>query len=148
MVKVKFKKVAEGAVAPMRVHSSDAGWDLTAAWRREEGGLMVYGLGVAVEIPEGYVGLVFPRSSIARVDLALSNCVGVIDSGYRGEILAKFRPAAMMYGDYRGYGEKLYEIGERVAQLVIVKLPEVGFEEVEELGGSERGEGGYGSSGM
>lgn len=170
-MKVKFKKVRESAFVPTKAHSSDAGFDLYAdskGW--DENGNVVYGTGIAVEIPEGYVGLVFPRSSIAGRDLQLSNSVGVIDSGYRGEIMAKFRSTVQMANplkvwwrvfvkgedswDYKNslvvhsLFEDEYELGERIAQLIIMPYPEVEFEEVEELSNSDRGENGYGSTGM
>ena len=141
MVKIKFKKLCPEAVEPKRAHKSDAGWDLTAVsrdWDAEQR-VYVYGTGIAVEIPEGYAGLLFPRSSIANKDLLLTNAVGIIDSGYRGEIMAKFCQ--------RDDGGSIYGIGERIAQLVIIRLQWVDFEEADELSESERGEGGYGSSG-
>ena len=134
---IKIKKVRQEAIIPTKAHTTDAGYDLYASSCHSENGLVSYGTGVAVEIPEGYVGLVFPRSSIADTHLTLSNSVGVIDSGYRGEIKAKFRK-----GGTRGYG-----VGDRIAQLIILPYPEVVFEEVEELADSDRGTGGYGSSG-
>lgn len=134
---IKIKKVRQEAIIPTKAHTTDAGYDLYASSCHYENGLVSYGTGVAVEIPEGYVGLVFPRSSIADTHLTLSNSVGVIDSGYRGEIKAKFRK-----GGTRGYG-----VGDRIAQLIILPYPEVVFEEVEELADSDRGTGGYGSSG-
>ena len=100
---------------------------------------IVYGIGIALEIPEGYVGLIFPRSSNSKQDLLLSNSVGVIDSGYRGEIIVKFKKTVSHANSYN--------IGERVAQLVLMKLPAVHVEEVTELSTSERGEGGFGSTG-
>ena len=139
-MKIRFKKLNEDAVMPTKAHASDAGFDLTATSRMyDNNNCYVYGCGLAVEIPEGYVGLVFPRSSNAKKDLLLSNSVGVIDSGYRGEIMAKFkalRPFPQMYG-----------IGERFAQLIIMPIPDIEWEEAEELSDSERGTGGYGSSG-
>ena len=141
MVKIKFKKLVPAAVEPKMAHKGDAGWDLTAVncrWDREHG-VYTYGTGLAVEIPEGYAGLLFPRSSIANKDLLLTNAVGIIDSGYRGEIMAKFCQ--------RDDGGSIYGIGERIAQLVIIRLQWVDFEEADELSESERGEGGYGSSG-
>lgn len=134
---IKIKKVRQEAVIPTKAHATDAGYDLYASSCHYENGLVCYGTGIAVEIPEGYVGLVFPRSSIANTHLALSNSVGVIDSGYRGEIKAKFRK-----GGTRGYN-----VGDRIAQLIIIPYPEVVFEEVDELADSDRGIGGYGSSG-
>ena len=139
-MKIRFKKLNENAVMPTKAHASDAGFDLTATSRMyDNNNCYVYGCGLAVEIPEGYVGLVFPRSSIANKDLLLSNSVGVIDSGYRGEIMAKFktvRPFPWMY-----------KVGERFAQLIIMPIPDIEWEEAEELSDSERGTGGYGSSG-
>lgn len=142
---VKVKKLVPGAVLPKKAHKDDAGYDLVAVsggWVEGER-LYVYHTGLAFEIPEGYVGLVFPRSSVAKKDLILSNCVGVIDAGYRGEVTAKFglaqRPQLR--------GDLIYHAGDRIAQIVFVKLPDVQLVESEELGESERGTGGYGSSG-
>lgn len=134
---IKIKKLHKDAVIPTKAHATDAGCDLYATSCHYDNGLIIYGTGIAVEIPAGYVGLVFPRSSIANTHLTLSNSVGVIDSGYRGEVMAKFRK-----GGTRGY-----DVGERIAQLIILPYPEVVFEEAEELSESDRGTGGYGSSG-
>lgn len=143
-MKIRFKKVLPGAVEPRRAHSGDAGFDLVAVnggWSAEER-LYVYHTGLAFEIPEGYVGLLFPRSSVARKDLVLSNCVGVIDSGYRGEVTAKFGLANRPQIE-----DPIYRAGDRICQMVIVKLPGVEFVEADSLSGSDRGEGGYGSTG-
>ena len=140
-MEIRFRKLNDKAVMPTKAHATDAGFDLTATSRSiDEYGNIIYGTGIAVEIPQGYVGLVFPRSSIARTALQLSNSVGVIDSGYRGEIMAKFKNPWLPYGD-------IYEEGQRIAQLIVMPIPEVEFIEVEELSDSDRGEGGYGSSG-
>lgn len=140
-MKVKFKKLTPLATTPVKAHATDAGFDLTAVSvtedRRHE--VVSYGTGLAVEIPDGYVGLVFPRSSVYKEDLLLSNCVGVIDSGYRGEIMAKFKILRPLI--------HRYTTGDRIAQLIILPYPEVEFEEAESLGESDRGEGGYGSTG-
>lgn len=145
-MKVRFKKLNEKAVMPTKAHTTDAGFDLTATSREvdEENGNVVYGTGIAVEIPEGYVGLVFPRSSICKKDLALSNAVGVIDAGYRGEIMAKFKSTLPASEEFI----EVYEVGDRIAQLIILPYPEVEFVEADSLSGSERGEGGYGSTGV
>lgn len=138
---VKFKKLVEEAVTPSYSKPGDAGMDLTATgmgW--DEKGNVVYYTGLALEIPQGYVGLIFPRSSNSKKDLFLTNHVGVIDSGYRGEIMVKFRRTVPFKAD-------IYEVGDRVAQLMIIPYPEVQFEEVEELSNTERGSGGYGSTG-
>ena len=147
---VKIKLLNERAVVPSYAHNTDAGLDLVATSRiYDKDGNITYGTGVAVEIPEGYVGLVFPRSSISKKDLALSNSVGVIDSGYRGEIFAKFKPTLSVYAE--SFGRQLaprqYEIGERVAQLIILPYPHIDFSVVDDLSSSERGAGGYGSTG-
>jgi dUTP pyrophosphatase len=146
-MKIKFKKLAPNAVTPTKAHPTDAGFDLTATSQRyDEYGASVYGTGIAVEIPDGYVGLLFPRSSIAKRDLTVANAVGVIDAGYRGEILLKFKPAAKWnFSEHAGY---YYRVGERIAQLIIMPLPEVTFEEADTLEHGERGANGYGSTGL
>jgi len=138
-IQVKIKKLHEDAVIPVYAKFGDAGLDLTAVSRTFEDGLTVYGTGLAMEIPEGYVGLVFPRSSIAKKDMFLTNCVGVIDSGYRGEVMAKFRTANPLEA-------KIYDIGERICQLIIIPYPSVEFIETENLTDTDRGQGGFGST--
>ena len=91
-----------------------------------------------MEIPEGHVGLLYPRSSISKTSCSLRNAVGVIDSGYRGEIMLKFSCSTNL---------NIYNVGDRVAQLIIMPYPQVQFEEVEELSDTDRGEGGFGSTG-
>lgn len=138
-MKIKVKRLNELAILPAKAHSTDAGFDLHAVSKNyDNDGNVVYGCGLAFEIPEGYMGLVFPRSSNAKKSLLLSNSVGVIDSGYRGEVTAKFKKL---------YPGEEYKIGERFAQLIVMPIPAVEFEEAEELSESERGVGGYGSSG-
>lgn len=142
---VKVKRLVPEAVLPKKAHKDDAGYDLVAVSRMvDDDGAVVYGTGLAFEIPEGCVGLVFPRSSVAMKDMILSNCVGVIDAGYRGEVMAKFKfvDPLLKHDEYHWY-----EIGDRICQIVFVKLPDVQLVESEELGESERGTGGYGSSG-
>ena len=139
---MKFKKLNEKAVAPFKAHPTDAGYDLTAVSRvYDKDGNVVYGTGIAVEIPDGFAGLVFPRSSICKKDLALTNSVGVIDSGYRGEVMVKFKPTLTPFAP------KIYEVGERIAQLIVVPYLEEEFIESDELTESGRGTGGFGSSG-
>ena len=163
---VKFRKLNEYAIPPVKAHATDAGFDLTAtSCYHDEEGNTVYGTGLAVEIPKGYVGLLFPRSSVAKKDLLLSNAVGVIDSGYRGEIMAKFKPTCVVVNplkfwwrncilgkddlslDLGHIHSREYEVGDRIAQLIIMPYPEIEFEESEDLEDSDRGVGGYGSSG-
>lgn len=152
---VKVKRLSGDAVVPTKAHPTDAGFDLTAVSKRvDDDGNIVYGFGLAFEIPEGHVGLIFPRSSVARQDLLLSNSVGVIDSHYRGEVTAKFKRCVKI----RDYGFEIhaearlnryreYGVGERIAQLVVIPIPEVTLEESEVLSDTDRGTGGYGSSG-
>jgi len=102
--------------------------------------MVTYDTGLSMEIPEGYVGLLFPRSSISKTTLSLANSVGVIDSGYRGSIMFKFRYLG-------GKGNWFYNLGDRVGQIIIIPYPTVEFEEVEELSSTERGQGGFGSTG-
>lgn len=141
-MKVKIKRLSKNAVIPKKAHATDAGMDMVAISRDfDNNGNVVYGTGIAVEIPEGHVGLVFPRSSISKRDLLLSNSVGVIDSGYRGEITFKFKTAGgKMYAD-------MYGVGDRIGQLIIIPIPEIEFEETDELSDTDRGTGGYGSTG-
>lgn len=141
MLEIKFKKLVETAKMPTKAHPTDAGADLTAVSREwnKELGCWIYGTGIATEIPEGYVGLVFPRSSIRKYTLAQCNAVGVIDSSYRGEIMVSYK--------LTNNKEKIYEIGDKIAQLIILPYPEISYTEVESLSETDRGEKGHGSSG-
>ena len=140
-MKIRFKKLSASAVMPRKAHASDAGFDLTCTrYEVTNGELFTYHTDIAVEIPEGHVGFLFPRSSIYKQDLLLTNSVGVIDSGYRGEVMFKFKPICHDV-------KKHYQVGDRIGQLIIIPYPKVEFVEADELSDSERGEGGYGSSG-
>jgi dUTP pyrophosphatase len=140
-MQVRIKKLNENAVIPSYAKDGDAGMDLIAtSIIGEEPFQITYGLGIALEIPKGFVGLVFPRSSIRKTDLSLTNCVGVIDSGYRGELQATFRK-------HKGVASTTYEVGDRVAQIMIIPHPPIEFDAVDELSDTERGEGGFGSTG-
>lgn len=156
-MKVKIKKLSEKAVIPSYAKNGDAGMDLTAISKKiDNHGNVVYGTGIAMEIPKGYVGLVFPRSSNSKTDLRLTNSVGVIDSGYRGEIMFKFRNdnfASMnpmlkndLINGQLGFSNE-YQIDDRIGQLIIMPYPTIEFEEADELSETERGSGGYGSTG-
>lgn len=146
---IKVKKLHEDAKMPYKACLGDAGWDLFVHSKSyDENDNVVYGCGLAMEIPEGYVGLVFPRSSNSKKALLLSNSVGVIDSGYRGEIMAKFRKTYVeKYGIPMHDESSEYEIGDRFCQLIIMPFPAIDFEEADELSQSERGTQGYGGSG-
>lgn len=141
---IKFKRLTENAIAPVKAHATDAGFDLTCSSItteiNERGQLIiVYHTGLAFEIPEGYFGALVPRSSIANKTLTLTNCIGVIDAGYRGEVMAKMKATTDVI-------PAVYKEGERFAQLLILPVPEVQFEESTELSESDRGENGYGST--
>ena len=141
-MQVRVKKLHDSAVIPVYSMPGDAGLDLTAiSATKDDYGNVVYGTGLAIEIPAGYVGLLFPRSSNSKTDLYLTNHVGVIDSGYRGEIMFKYRPKDSLLN------AKVYAVGDRVGQLMIIPYPAIELVESSELSDSERGNGGYGSTG-
>ena len=141
-MEVRVKKLREDAVVPEYAKPGDAGLDLTAVWSERDGyGNLIYGTGLAIEIPEGYVGLIFPRSSNSKTDLYLTNHVGVIDSGYRGEIIFKFRPRNTLLD------ARIHRDGDRVGQLMIIPYPQVKLVESAELSDTVRGDGGFGSTG-
>ena len=159
---------------PKYAKDGDAGMDLTATSKSyDENGNVVYGVGLAFEIPKGYVGLLFPRSSNAKQDLLLSNSVGVLDSGYRGEVMFKFKKQinterqnlnimayvsqmAKIKEEYAINGlldgddiEEFsdYNVGDRIGQIIILPYPQIEFKVVEELDETDRGTGGFGSTG-
>lgn len=173
-LKIKIKKLHKDAIIPTYANPGDAGMDITAISKKhDEHGNIVYGTGLAFEIPEGYVCLMFPRSSNSKKDLILSNSVGVLDSGYRGEIFFKFKPLLTEdnfivkgnvnkirlsegWSEYEfeqdyilfNYDEdKEYQIGDRIGQIIILPYPKIVFEEVEKLSDSVRGDKGWGSTG-
>lgn len=137
-MKVKIKRLQPQAVIPKYSKAGDAGMDLVATSQRYIPPYIEYGTDLVLEIPEGYVGLVFPRSSISELDLSLANSVGVIDSGYRGEVKCRFKRLDS--------AEYTYKIGDRIAQLIIIPIPNIEFEESEELTKTERNWGGFGST--
>jgi len=140
-MKVRIKKLSTDAVIPTYAKEGDAGMDLVATRIISNTTFDVsYGTDLAMEIPNGFVGLVFPRSSIRKYELVLSNSVGVIDSGYRGELQATFKKE-------NGLDSLAYKVGDRIAQIIIIPYPPIEFDEVAELSDTERGEGGFGSTG-
>jgi dUTP pyrophosphatase len=159
-MQVKFKKLHEDAVLPSYAKPGDAGMDLTAVEKGEvihsadllsdSWYYVEYKTGISVEIPEGYVGLLFARSSISKSSLILANGVGVVDSGYRGEICLRFKIDNALMGTYIDETSKpcTYKKGDRIGQLVIIPYPTIEPEFTEELTTTERGAGGFGSTGM
>ena len=165
-MKVKIKKLHPDAVIPAYAKAGDAGMDLTAvSISYDKYGNICYGTGLAFEIPEGYVGLVFPRSSVYKTNLNLSNSVGVIDSGYRGEVSLKFnilhnaspwlkflwqqrfKKSRVLNVPVKTLAFGTYNVGDRVGQIIIMPYPQIEFEEALTLSDTERGSNGYGSSG-
>ena len=135
---IKFKKTNSKAVTPFYATDGANAMDLTAvSIEHLDSEHIKYNFGLAFEIPKGKVGLIFPRSSCFKQRQIMSNCVGVIDSDYRGEI------SAVMIGTT----ETSYKTNERVAQIMFVDAPQVELIEVDELNTTERGSGSYGSTG-
>lgn len=166
---VNIKKLVPKAVIPTYAKEGDAGMDLVAtSVDHSDEYYIEYGTGLAVEIPEGYVGLIFPRSSNSKKDLQLCNSVGVIDSGYRGEIKLRYRriinptpkrnfvvtdvefqeelkskvPILRIKADFSCYG-----VGDKVGQIIIIPIPLISFNEVQKLSETVRCDGGFGSTG-
>jgi dUTP pyrophosphatase len=139
-MQLKIKKLHPNAVLPKRAHSTDAGLDLTATSLEVKDNQAIYGTGIAVDIPEGYVGLLCARGSICKKDLILNNGIGIVDSGFSGEVKAIFNSTNMK-------SKPIYELGERVCQLVIVPCMLWDVQEVSDLPKSDRGSGSHGSSG-
>lgn len=139
-MKVKLKKLNENVKLPVYAKTGDAGLDIKATRIESENNYSItYGTDLCIEIPFGYVGLIFPRSSIRNYDLVLSNCVGVVDSGYRGEIMATFKKTKLdgMY----------YDVDDKIMQIIILPYPSIEFEFTDELSETERGKGGFGHTG-
>jgi len=164
-MKIKVKKLVPEAVVPKFVYDTDAGADLTAISSESKDDLIIYGTGLAFEIPEGYCMKIYPRSSIFKYDLELVNSVGVIDSQYRGEVKFMFRvPDFFMknklHDEFLKYCHprhnyetlydniKIYNIGDRIGQAIIEKLVPTEYIEVEELDMNNDRGGGFGSTGV
>lgn len=139
-VTVKFKKLDDKAILPAAMTDGAAAFDVVATSEHVEGRYVEYGLGFAMEIPTGYFADVRPRSSIRDKDLILINSPGTIDADYRGEVKVSFKPLMMR-------GSRKYEVGDRVAQILILKRTDAVFEEAMELSVTNRGDGGFGSTG-
>jgi dUTP pyrophosphatase len=144
MLVAKIKKLNENAVIPTKAHPSDAGFDMTATSIKSTEEYIEYGTGIAMRIPDGHVGLLFPRSSNSKKDLLMCNSVGVIDCHYTGEIKFRFkRIANPMYE-----GLAIHSLGDRIGQIMIIPYPEVQFDLVDELENTDRGSSGFGDSGQ
>lgn len=141
-MQIKIKKLKEEAVIPSYGTDFSAGLDLTATSLEKvdkgEYGYYEYGTGLAFEIPEGFVGLIYPRSSISKTGHILANSVAVIDSDYRGEVMFRFKTI----GD-----SKEYNVGDKIGQLIVMPYPKIEFKLVDELKDTKRGSGGFGHTG-
>jgi dUTP pyrophosphatase len=142
---VKFFTIDKSIGSPIKAHLTDAGYDLFVRHFEilSNGEQIRYYLNTKMALPLGYVGLIFPRSSISKYGIRLSNAVGVIDAEYRGEMMAVC--------DSISQSKPSYNISDRAFQLVIIKLPLLNVHYVDDellLGVTERGEGGYGSTGV
>lgn len=162
-MEIKYKKLNSNAVEPYRKYDVDAGFDLTATSIKETDKYIEYGTGLAFEIPEGYVGLLFPRSSVTKMDHQLKNSVGVVDASYRGEIKFRFtkyhhdlisesnenQEHDWINSNHNAFRKAdYYGVGDRIGQIVFIELPKINkLVEVPELSETDRGEGGYGSTG-
>lgn len=140
-MKINIKKMHENAVIPTYSKFGDAGCDLVAVAKTETELYIEYDTGLAFEIPENFVGLIFPRSSISKYHLDLANSVGVLDSGFRGSVTARFKKTSTTAH------QTVYNVGDRVCQIIVLPYPKVEFVETAELTKTDRGFGGYGSSG-
>ena len=143
-MKIQIKKLNENATIPTRGSDRAAGYDLYACLENEvvigAGETVKIGTGLSIAVPEGYFGAIFARSGLAAKEgLRPANCVGVADSDYRGEyIVALHNDSAV---------SRVVTPGERIAQLVVMPYLSVEFDEVDELDETERGAGGFGSTG-
>ena len=168
-MEVKIKKLAPNAVIPTYATEDSAGMDLTVtSWELDNYGNKVYHTGLAFEIPKGYAGFIFPRSSNAKKNLWLTNSVGIIDADYRGEVTLKYKTTLRALRDFKiwlkvWFKKKItekdtvnitnvwdnedYQVGDKCGQIVIMPFPQIEFKEVKELSKTERGAGGYGSTG-
>lgn len=138
-MKIKTKKLHPLAVINSYAKPGDAAIDLTCVSRDLQLHYIEYGTGLAIEVPEGFVGLLCARSSCTNKGLSLGNGLGIIDSGYRGEL--KFR-----FYKNEEFSEN-YKLGDRIGQLLIIPYPSIELTEVEDLSDTDRSSGGYGSSG-
>lgn len=155
-MQVKVQRTHDGAAIPTYATEGSAAFDLTCAesFILNCGEEQAVGTGLAFEVPDGHVMLVFSRSGhAARQGIHLTNCVGVIDSDYRGEVKVLLRrPPAPMAPTFDPNGDRAapaeFPAGSRIAQALILPLPKVEFQEVQELSPTDRGDGGFGSTGQ
>lgn len=169
MIDIKIKKLDEHAVIPQYAKPGDAGMDVYATRMDVTDDYIEYDTGLSFEVPEGYVMLIFPRSSNSKKDLLLANSVGVLDSGYRGPLKLRYKRCYRIENEpcedtdfkltttsivnfnsannYQWDACNWYGVGDRVGQIMILPYPQINFVEVDRLSDTERGSGGFGSTG-
>jgi dUTP pyrophosphatase len=149
MLKIKLQKVTEDARMPIKGSEHAAAYDVHAhSITSESNGKVKVGLGFKTEIPKGYKGIIVPRSNLTKFQWVLNNSFGVIDSDYRGEWLAIFTRLEFNTSSGGAVEDFPYGVGDRVAQIYFEEVLPISFDVVPELEESERGEGGFGSTGL
>jgi dUTP pyrophosphatase len=141
MLKIKFRKLKENVNMPVKGSEHAACFDVYANSLSYSGQKVIVGLGFQTEIPKGYRGVIVPRSNLTKHYWLMNNSIGIIDSDYRGEWMCIFTPIG-------NYSQFPYAVGERVAQIYFEKVEDVEFVDANELESSERGTGGFGSTGV
>jgi dUTP pyrophosphatase len=151
MLTVQFKKLSERAIIPTKGSEIAIGYDIVATSRSViKNGVIKYGTGIAVDIPKNYGLYIYPRSSISKMDMRLANSIGVIDPDYRGEIFIPMEVINMVQsGNIKRIRDNdlIYKVGDRIAQAVLLPRLDINFKEVETLSDTNRGKGGFGSTG-
>ena len=146
MIDIKIKKLDPNAVIPFYATDGSAGMDITAIGREYDNAndCWVYHSGLAFQLPKDHVMLIFPRSSNRKTDYYLANHVGVLDSDYTGELMFMYKCR-----DFDAYElpNPPYNVGDRVGQIIVLPYPKINFTEVDNLDQTERGAGGFGSTG-
>lgn len=163
-ITVNFKKLSKKAVIPTYAHDTDAGMDMTAISKTVTDDFVEFDTGIAIDLPVGYVGLLFPRSSVSKKDMLMCNSVGVVDVGFQNSVKFRFKRipnpskwtvittwVKKLFGiesitSEIYYDPKEYSVGDKIGQLIIMPYPKVTLNEVDEFAPSERGLGGFGST--
>ena len=147
MLQVKFKKISDNTIVPSRGSLDAACYDVYAHSITSANGKVVVGLGFKTEIPVGYKAVLVPRSNLTKYNWVMNNSIGIIDSDYRGEWMVIFTaiPGKEFADDYQDFP---YAVGDRVAQFYLDEVYNIAFLEVSTLSDTNRGEGGFGSTGL
>ena len=152
-IRIKIKKTSKDAVIPMRANDTDSGYDLVAiddGVVSSDGEYIEYDTGLQIQPAQGFFTTIRPRSSITKYDLILKNSLGTIDESYTGNLKLRFALSgrhADLNGNHHTYSVKTYKKGDKIGQLVVERRIDADFDEVDSLEKTERGEGGFGSSG-